>query len=151
MVYNLIKKLIEQTEKDTYCWDCIEGAIRHDCNSINVALRKFVVSNDKSYYNKLNWRKKRKYEDYVLFNSDCIHYPCSFTLNVEGGVVTLLTYINDEGEHYYKLFLQNTPKNDLVSVNTEKEHQEELKKLLELIKRKNGNVDGFIKKIIGES
>lgn len=113
-------------------------------------LREYVLSNNKSHYNVGYGFRIRLIKKYGYTNCHFIHYNFSYSLNIEGGVVTLLTFSDDTGNHYYKLLLQNTPQNDVYAINTKDEYQKELCDLLKLIKDKRDNVDNLIEKIIGK-
>lgn len=153
MVDVLIKKLIERTENGKYEWKCISECIEDNCNLINNSLRKFIIGNNKSYYNKRNYYTPMRFLKKYAYNSwdDFIYYPLSYTLDIEGGVITLLTYCDAHNERYYKLVAQNTPNGNPGIVNIKDEYQEELLQLLKTIKYRNDNVDTIIKKIIGNS
>lgn len=154
MIAKLIKKLISETEKGNYQWKNISECIEDNCNLINVSLRDYVVGTNKSYYNnalpgkKEFWRKLFLGYDYGKAD-DFIYYPLSYSLEIEGGVITLLTYCKNENERYYKLVAQNTPNGFPGPLNVYNEFQEELFQLLKTIKNQNDNVDTLIKKIIG--
>ena len=146
----LIQKLIDGTKNEVYNWDCLDECIKENCASVNIPLRKYVISNNKSYYNK-PYSRKILFGKYGYNAHNYIHYSHSFSLPISGGVVTLLTFSDDVNNHYYKLLLQNTIKNDAFAINTRHEYQEELYKLLKLIKDKRDNVNNLIDRIIGEN
>lgn len=153
MIDILIKKLITETQNGKYEWRCISECIEDNCNLINNSLRKFIIGNNKSYYNRRHSYAPMNFFKKYAYNSldDFIYYQLSYTLNIEGGVLTLLTYCDSHNNRYYKLVAQNTPNGTPGIINIKDEYQEELLQLLKTIKYKNDNVDTIIKKIIGNN
>ena len=154
MVDKLIKKLISETEKGNYQWKRVSECIEDNCGLVNASLRDYMVGNNKSYYNRILYRKKKflgkLFSRYTYDRvDDFVYYPLSYTLEIEGGVITLLTYCNDDNIQYHRLIAQNTPNGFPGHINVKNEYQEELAQLLKAIKDKNDNVDTIIKKIIG--
>ena len=148
MIEALIKKLVARTQSGEYQWKGVADCISEDCEPINISLRKYIIDTNKAYYNGNIHSKKRFFMDKKYGYEDILLEQLSYSLDIEGGVISILTYAISYNEYYYILVGQNGLNKKVISINFRNEYQKELADLVQVIKNRNDNIDLLIEKIL---